>query len=393
MLNDFQDIRPTRAEINLDHLKHNLMEIRKISSSSARLCAIVKADGYGHGAVEVAKTALCSGASYLGVAFLDEALELRKKGIEAPILILGFTPESQFDRIIEYDITQTVYDLKSAAILSEKAVKQGKKAKIHIKLDTGMSRIGFQADPALVSEVVKIFDLQGLEVEGIFTHFARADEKDKSSAEEQFRQYMQTVKAIEKCGHKIPIKHTANSAALVQLTHTYLDMVRPGIILYGLYPSDEVNKGRIHLKPLMSLKTIVSYVKTLPKGRAVSYGGTYVTQKQSRIATLPVGYADGYSRLLSSKGEVLIRGQRAPIIGRICMDQCMVDVTDVKGHIESGEEVVLIGSDGDEEISVEEIAGIIGTINYEITCNISKRVPRVYIKNGKIINIKNLLVK
>lgn len=393
MVSDIQYIRPTWAEINLDYLRYNLLEIQRITSSTSRLCAIVKADGYGHGAVEVARTALSCGASYLGVAFLDEALELRGKGIADPILILGFTPENQFDTIIEHDITQTVYNLKSAVILSEKAVKRNKKAKIHIKIDTGMSRIGFCPDASSISDIRKLFSLKGLEVEGVFTHFARADETDKSSTQEQFRVFIDTVNALEEGGYKIPIKHAANSAGILEYPHTHLDMVRPGIILYGMYPSDEVTRNRISLKPLMSLKTRVSHVKILPKGRAISYGGSYITRRQSIIATLPVGYADGYSRLLSSQAEVLIKGQRAPILGRICMDQCMVDVTDIQGHVNPGEEVVLIGSDGGERISAEEIAGFIGTINYEITCGISKRVPRVYIEDGKIRKVKNLLAK
>ena len=393
MVSDLQYIRPTWAEINLDYLRYNLLEIQRITSSTSRLCAIVKADGYGHGAVEVARTALSCGASYLGVAFLDEALELRGKGIADPILILGFTPENQFDTIIEHDITQTVYNLKSAVILSEKAVKRNKKAKIHIKIDTGMSRIGFCPDASSISDIRKLFSLKGLEVEGVFTHFARADETDKSSTQEQFRVFIDTVNALEEGGYKIPIKHAANSAGILEYPHTHLDMVRPGIILYGMYPSDEVTRNRISLKPLMSLKTRVSHVKILPKGRAISYGGSYITRRQSIIATLPVGYADGYSRLLSSQAEVLIKGQRAPILGRICMDQCMVDVTDIQGHVNPGEEVVLIGSDGGERISAEEIAGFIGTINYEITCGISKRVPRVYIEDGKIRKVKNLLAK
>lgn len=393
MASDLSNIRPTWAEIDLDNLRHNILEIQRITSSHTKLCAIVKADGYGHGAVEVAREALACKASYLGVALLDEALELRGDGITSPILILGFTPESQFDTIIEHDITQTIYNLESAVILSEKAVKRNKKAKVHIKIDTGMSRIGFCPDTSSVSQIRKLFSLKGLEVEGIFTHFARADERDRSVTYEQFRVLTETVNAIEESGYKIPIKHAANSSGILEYPNTHLNMVRPGIILYGLYPSDEVTKSRISLKPLMNLKTRVSHVKVLPRGRAISYGGTYVTQRQSLIATLPIGYADGYPRLLSSRSQVLIKGQRAPILGRICMDQCMVDVTDIKGDVEPGEEVVLIGSEGGDKISVEEIAKLAGTINYEITCGISKRVPRVYIRDGKIRKIKNLLVK
>ncbi|NLZ53773.1 MAG: alanine racemase [Thermoanaerobacteraceae bacterium] len=392
MITDLADIRPTWAEINLDNLRHNIMEIKRITSSATRLCAIVKADGYGHGAVEVAREALACGVSYLGVAFLDEAVELRENGITSPILILGFTPENLFDRILEYNITQTVYNFNSAVTLSEYALKRNKKAKVHIKIDTGMSRIGFCPETCTTAEFKKLILLQGLEIEGIFTHFARADERDRSCTNGQFHIFTEVVNAIEESGYKIPIKHVANSAGILQYPETHLDMVRPGIILYGLYPSGEVTKNLISLKPVMSLKTRVSNVKVLPKGRAISYGGTFITQRQSVVATLPVGYADGYSRLLSSKAHVLIKGQTAPVVGRICMDQCMVDVTDVRGSVSIGDEAVLIGDDGNHRISAEEIAKLTGTINYEVVCGISKRVPRVYISGGKIIKVKNLLV-
>lgn len=378
--------RPTRAEINLDNLEHNLHEIKRVTRAGASLCAVVKADAYGHGAVEVANTALSCGAKYLAVAILEEAVQLRKAGVKAPILILGFTPEEQFDRIVEYGITQTVFNLDSAKLLSEKAVERGVKAKVHIKLDTGMSRIGFQAQMSSLPEIEEIFKLPGIEVEGIFTHFAKADEKDKTFSEEQFKKFDAIVKALENRGFRIPIKHVANSAAIIDLPEMHLDMVRPGIILYGIYPSDEVKREKIDLKPVMSFKTRVSHVKKVPAGTPISYGGTFITQRESIIATLPVGYADGYSRLLSSKAEVLIRGRRAPLVGRICMDQCMVDVTDVPG-VMPGDDVELFGEGKDGGVTADELARIVGTIPYEIVCGISKRVPRIYIKNGKIIKI------
>ncbi|MDI3480965.1 MAG: alanine racemase [Tepidanaerobacteraceae bacterium] len=390
---DLAHLRPTRAEINLDNLEHNLREIRRVTHPRAKICAVVKADGYGHGAQEVAQTALACGASYLAVAFLDEALQLRRAGITAPILILGFTPEEQFDKIIEHDITQTIYTVSSARELSRQAKEQGKKAKVHIKLDTGMSRIGFQTDPASIEDIKKLFFMENLEVEGMFTHFSKADESDKSFTQEQFEKYMSVAEELEKAGYRIPIKHVANSAAVIELPHTHLDMVRPGIILYGLYPSDEVARSRICLKPVMTLKTRVSHVKVLDAGRAVSYGGTFVTKRKSVIATLPVGYADGYFRLLSSKASVMIKGRRAPVVGRICMDQCMVDVTDIEGKVEPQEEVVLFGESSGSAVTADEIARIIGTINYEVVCAVARRVPRVYFKNGKIIKIKNLLAE
>lgn len=385
-------INPTRAEINLDNLRHNLTMVRKVISPNTKICVVLKADGYGHGALEVAQIAEDEDVSYLAVATLDEALSLRQNGIKMPILILGFTPEYQFDKIIEQNITQTVFEFKSAQILSSLAKRRGKKAKIHIKLDTGMSRLGFPVESSTISEIIKISRLEGLKVEGIFTHFARADEKDKSYTKKQFKDFLSVVDRLEERGFSVPIKHVANSAAVIDCPKTNLDMVRPGIILYGLYPSDEVDKSKVKLKPVMTLKTKIAYVKTLGKGRSVSYGGTFVTSRKSLIATLPIGYADGYFRALSSKAHVLVNGQRAPVIGRICMDQCMVDVTDIKGSIKQGDDVVVLGAMGQEKISAEQLAHLAGTINSEVVCSISKRVPRVYIENGKISKVKDLLV-
>jgi alanine racemase len=385
---DLKNLRPTRAEINLDNLEHNVREIKRIVKPNTAICTVVKADGYGHGAFNISKTVLSSGASYLAVAILDEAIELRQKGIKAPILVLGYTPEDQFNIVIENEITQTIFSLRSAEILSRYATLYNKTARVHIKLDTGMSRLGFQAELSSIPFIEKIFRLDGLRVEGIYTHFAKADEADKSFTKEQFRKFIEITKILKNRGFNAPLLHAANSAALIDLTHMHLQMVRPGIILYGIYPSNKVNKKKIKLKPVMSFRTRVAHIKTLSRGRAVSYGGTYVTTRQSIIATLPVGYADGYARSLSSRAEVLIKGQRAPVIGRICMDQCMVDVTDVHGSVEPGEDVVLFGEMGKEKISAEEIAEMIGTIGYEVVCSISKRVPRVYIKEQNIIKIK-----
>lgn len=386
-----QCINPTRAEINLDNLKHNLAMVRKIISPKTKICAVLKADGYGHGAFEVAQIAENAKISYLAVATLDEALYLRQKGIKIPILILGFTPVYQFDKIIEQNITQTVFDFESAKDLSFLAKKQGKKAKVHIKLDTGMGRLGFPVEPSTISEIIKILKLEGLEVEGLFTHFARADEKDKNYTKKQFNDFLLVANRLKKLGFSIPIKHVANSAAIIDCPETNLDMVRPGIMLYGLYPSDKVNKDKVKLKPVMTLKTKIAYVKSLSKGKSVSYGGTFVTKRQSLIATLPIGYADGYFRALSSKASVLVNGQRAPVIGRICMDQCMVDVTDIKGSVKKGDDVVILGAMEQEKILAEQLAHLAGTINYEVICSIGKRVPRVYIENGKIAKIKDFL--
>ncbi len=386
---DVEHLRPTRAEIDLGNLEHNFKEIRRIISPRAKICAVVKAEAYGHGAFEVAQTLISCGVSCLSVAVIDEAIELRQNGIKTPILILGFTPEDQFDKIIEHDIIQTVYSTKSAEKLSEIAGKKGKKAKVHIKLDTGFNRIGYQLDNLSINEIKRLFELKNLQIEGIYTHFARADEADNLFTMEQFRKFMTAVDALERDGIYIPIRHTANSAAIIGFPYTHLDMVRPGIILYGLYPSEKINMSRINLKPVMSVKTKVSGIKTLPKGKSIN---SFVTNRQSVIATLPVGYADGYSRRLSDKAEVIIKGQRVPVIGRICIDECMIDVTDITSGVKVGDDVVLFGSMGKQVISVNELAVKMGTINYEVICAISSRVPRIYIRDGKIIKVKNLLV-
>ena len=274
--------------------------------------------------------------------------------------------------------------------LSLKAIKMGKPVKIHIKLDTGMGRIGFLADSPIISEVERVFELPGIEVEGIFTHFAKADEKDKDFTFEQFYKFMDVVGRLESKGYRIPIKHAANSAAIIDLPETHLDMVRAGIMLYGCYPSDEVDKEKVKLKPVMSFKTKIAHLKELEKGKPISYGGTFITQRNSRIATLPVGYADGYFRLLSSKGEVFVKGKRAKVVGRVCMDQCMVDVTEIEG-LKVADDVELFGDGTNNGVTADEVAKIIGTISYEVLCAVSKRVPRVYIEDGKIIKVKNYL--
>jgi alanine racemase len=381
---DVEHLRPTRAEIDLGNLEHNFKQIRRIISPKAKICAVVKAEAYGHGAFEVAQSLISCGVFCLSVAVIDEAIELRQNGIKAPILILGFTPEDQFDKIIEHDIIQTVYSTKSARILSEAAANKGKKVKVHIKLDTGFNRIGYQLDDSSLNEIKKLFELKNLQIEGIYTHFARADEADNVFTMEQFRKFMTIVDILEGDGFDIPIRHTANSAAIIEFPYTHLDMVRPGIILYGLYPSEKINTSRINLKPVMSVKTKVSNIKTLPKGKSIN---SFITNRQSIIATLPVGYADGYSRRLSNKAEVLINGQRVPVVGRICIDECMVDVTDITSGVQVGDDAVLFGSMGNQVISVEELAMKMGTINYEVICAISMRVPRIYIKDGKIIKV------
>ena len=380
------------AEINLDHIAHNVREIRHITNKKAEIMGVVKADAYGHGVMEVTKTLLGNGVSRLAVSMLDEAIQLRKNGVCVPILVLSYTDPVRAEEVIDYDITQTVFSHDLAGALSAAAVKLDKKVKIHIKIDTGMTRVGFMPGYSAVKNVVEISRLPGIIIEGLFTHFASADEKDKSYTYMQFERFMSIWNELSRIGVYIPIKHVSNSAAVTEFPEMHLDMVRPGIILYGLYPSEEVDKGRIHLKPAMSLKANVILVKDVEEGTCVSYGRIFTTGRDSRIATIPIGYADGYSRLLNSKGRVLVNGEIVPVVGKICMDQCMIDVTDIAGEVNVGDEAVLFGRQGDREITVEEVAAQIGTVNYEVVCIVGKRIPRVYLQDGKIVKVLNYLI-
>ncbi|QNU67502.1 alanine racemase [Ruminiclostridium herbifermentans] len=380
------------AEINLDNIAHNIREIRRITHKNAEIMGVVKADAYGHGVMEVTRTLLANGAQRLAVSMLDEAIQLRRNGIEAPILILGYTDPIRANEIIENDVTQTVYSRELAQALSSEAVRQGKKVKIHIKIDTGMSRMGFLPGYSAVKNVVEISQMPNIIIEGLFTHFATADEKNREFTLMQFERFMSICSELQRIGIHIPVKHCANSAGIIEYPEMHLDMVRPGIILYGMYPSEEVDKSKIHLKPAMTLKANVILVKEVEKNTSISYGRIFTTQRTSKIATIPIGYADGYTRMLSNKGKVLIREQFAPVVGRICMDQCMIDVTDIEGNVEVGDEVVLIGAQGDNVITVEDVAGSIGMINYEFVSVVGKRIPRAFIHNGKISKILNYLI-
>lgn len=366
--------RSVWAEIDLAAIQHNVREIKKKIAGNAALCAVVKADGYGHGAPAVAKAALAAGADRLAVAIVNEAVELREAGIEVPILVLGHTPTCQAVLVAEREITQTIFSMEAAKALSEAAVATGKKVKVHIKIDTGMGRLGICPDEA-GAFAAAVQELPGLEIEGIFSHFACSDSEDKSFTYEQYHRFMEAAERVAARGIHIPIKHIANSAAVLELPETHLDMVRPGIILYGLWPSEEV-KQDILLKPAMKFKAQVGFLKEVPAQSPISYGRTYYTTKPSRIATIPVGYADGWSRLLAGKAQVLIRGQRAPMVGRVCMDQCMMDVSHIPG-VRTGDEALLFGG---AELPVEEVAAHLGTINYEVVCMIGKRVPRIYVE-------------
>lgn len=366
----------THAKVDLHAVLSNINEVKKRVGKSTKVMAVIKADGYGHGSTTLGKF-LENEVDYYGVATIEEAIQLREYGIKLPILILGYTSPSQYLEIVENDITQTIYNLEMAKEISRIATECGKQVKIHIALDTGMTRIGFDANETGILAIKEISSLSNLVVEGLFTHFATADEIDKSYSKLQMDRYDNFVGLLEQKGIHIPIKHMCNSAGIVEFNHHRFDMVRAGIIIYGLYPSEEVDKNSIKLKPALEWKTHVINVKNVEAGYGVSYGKTYITKSKTKIATLSVGYADGYPRALSSKGRVLIHGEYAPIIGRICMDQMMVDVTHIN-NVEIEDEVTLVGKDGDKIISVEELANASESFNYEFVCGIGKRVPRVY---------------
>lgn len=381
----------TWAEVDLDAIAHNIKEIRKITNPSAQLMAVVKADAYGHGFLEVTKTLLENGADRLAVATLREGEQLRSRGVQVPILVLGALMEEDIEDYINFNITPNVFSYETAHAISYIAEKKEKVTKIHIKLDTGMSRIGFltgENNEKVVEEIIKISKLPYIEIEGIFSHFSTSDEYDDSYTRLQFKRFMDVINMLEEREIHIPIKHICNSAAIMMYPEMHMDMVRPGVILYGMYPSDEVDKSKLDLKPAMTLKAKVTLVKEVEPGRGVSYGKEYITDKVTKIATVPIGYADGYLRRLAKEGKMIVHGQQVPIIGRICMDQCMIDVTNVH-NIERGDEVILFSDKG---ITVDDLARWLDTINYEVTCVIGKRIPRIYKKNGKAVKVLNYLV-
>ena len=369
------------AEIDLDAIAFNIESIKKNISENTQIVAVIKADGYGHGAVMIAKK-LENDSRIWGyaVATAAEALELRNSGIKKPLLILSYAFASDYKALIEHEVRLAVFTFEMAVALSETAQKLGKCCKIHIKVDTGMTRIGVQPDLDAIELIKRISELKNIEIEGIFTHFARADEKDKTKAYEQLDKFQAFIKQMEETtAIRIPMKHCSNSAGIAEIPEANMDMVRAGIILYGLWPSEEVAEGnKIELKPVLSLKSKVVYVKTVPVGQEISYGGTFTTKRETRVATICIGYGDGYPRSLSNKGYVLINGQRAPILGRVCMDQFMVDITDVTGDVQTGSVVTLIGKDGEETITMEALGALSGRFNYELACDLGKRIPRVY---------------
>lgn len=377
----------TFAEIDLDAIENNLSEIRKCISDTTKLCAVVKADGYGHGAATIAEM-LSDKVDYFAVASADEAMELRLSGITNNILVLSYTHSDDYEELIANDVSLTVYDAKKAEAISKTAEKLGKTAKIHIPVDTGMTRIGFFPDDDAIEAIKKISTYKNLEFEGIFSHYACADMEDKTVSEKQTELFRGFVEKCRAEGIEFRIHHLCNSAGISEFTE-HFDMVRLGISLYGLYPSDEIDKTRVSLLPALTFKSHIISIKDVAPDTGISYGHTYVTDSHRRIATVSAGYADGYPRALSGCGRVIVNGRYAPIVGRVCMDMFMIDVTDIECNIT--DEVILFGTDGKLSVSVEEIGEKSMSFNYEIVCGVSRRIPRVYKKDGKIIKTVNYL--
>ncbi len=370
------------AEINLDALLHNLEAMRENIDPDTKICAVVKTDAYGHGCVQIAK--VLEDVDYIwgyATATVDEAMELRQHDIKKPILVLGYTFKDSYADMIKNDIRPTLFRMDMARDFSDEAVRLGIEAPVHIKIDTGMSRIGFQVEKDSVEEILSIFKFPNLIPEGIFTHFARSDEEDKTAAREQLELFRQMIHALSDEGLTFAIHHCSNSAAILELPEANMEMVRAGVTMYGMWPSDEIDHS-FDLEPVLSLKSRVVHIKELPAGREVSYSGTYTTTEDTMVATIPIGYGDGYPRSLSSKGYVLIHGQKAPILGRVCMDQLMVDITGIE-DVNILDEVTLIGTDGNRQITIEEVGDLSGRFNYEFACCLGDRIPRIYYLDGK----------
>ena len=378
------------AYIDLDAILHNYQEIKNGLDEHTKIMGVIKTDGYGHGAIaighELEKLASVWGYA---TATAEEAFILRKAGLKKPILVLGYTFPYAYEEMINGDIRPTIFKTDSLAEWEAAANRVGKRAFVHVKVDTAMSRIGIQPDEEGVEFVREIKKYKQLSIEGIFSHFSKADEVDLTHAKLQFQKYINFVNLVEEeCNIIIPMKHCSNSAAAMRINEANLDMIRLGISQHGMWPSEDIPKKGIDLKPALTLKSHIVYTKNIKKGTQVSYGGTFEANEDMRIATIPVGYGDGYPRSLSNKGYDLIRGQKAPILGRVCMDQFMVDVSKIDGVVDN-EEVTLIGRDGDLEITMEELGELSGRFNYELACDLGKRIPRVYLKEGKIIATKD----
>ncbi|PTM53304.1 alanine racemase [Desmospora activa DSM 45169] len=382
--------RDTMVEVDLDAIAHNVQQFLQWLTPGVRLMAAVKGDAYGHGAIPVAQAAVKAGATDLAVAFLDEAEELREAGIQAPILILGHTPQRGLQRAMELDVALTVSDGETIVAIADAARQSGQTARVHVKVDTGMGRLGVQPDEA-VALIRQWHNQPGVVIEGLFSHFATADEADKSYARQQHRRLSAVVERLGAEGIQIPLVHCANSAATIDLPEYAHAMVRVGISMYGYYPSPDVNPDAVKLQPALTLKTRITRLARPQAGTGISYGKTRVVDGTRWIATVPIGYADGYSRALSNKGTAIVRGRRVPVIGRVCMDQTMLDVTDAM-PVQVGDEVVLYGQQQQEVVTVDEVADLLGTISYEVTCMLDRRIPRIYTRSGKRVHIRNLLL-
>ena len=373
------------VEVNLDYIVENLENMKQNMASNTQIIAVIKTDGYGHGGIPIARH--IESLEFLfgfAVATAEEAFELREAGVKKPILVLSYAFPYAYERLIKDDIRITIFRMDTLDALEKAAEKVGKSAKVHIKVDTGMGRIGIQTDESGESFVKAALNIKGISVEGIYTHFACADEKDLTSAKAQIRKFCDfTEKVEQELSYKIPIHHSSNSAGILALPEANMNLVRAGITMYGLLPSSEMVKTQVPLKPVLSLQSHIVYVKELQKGQTVSYGSKFVAEMPTKVATIPLGYGDGYPRSLSSKGYVLIRGQKAPILGRVCMDQFMVDVTQIP-EAKEGDLVTLIGKNGDESITANDLGELSGRFNYELVCDLNQRLPRVYIKDQKV---------
>ena len=372
------------AKIDLDAIAYNMEQMKQNIRPETKVMAVIKADGYGHGAVQIAE--MMERWNYIwgfAVATLDEAVVLRTEGIQKPILVLGCVFPDQYMEMLKHEIRMNIYTEEMAESISRMAAREGKTAYMHIKLDTGMSRLGFGINEQSAETIKRISKMPNVNMEGIFTHFTKADEKDKSFTKKQIQEFVWMTERLKEKNVRFTYEHCSNSAGIIDVPEANFDIVRAGISTYGLYPSEEVDKTNVKLKPALALKSHVAFVKEIESGTPVSYGGTFVAKEKMKIATIPVGYADGYPRSLSNKGYVLIRGKKAPILGRVCMDQCMVDVTQIEG-VSFGDKVTMIGKDGNEILPVEVLSELSGRFNYEFVCDLGKRIPRVYVRDGKI---------
>jgi alanine racemase len=384
---DIDDVTSrTWVEIDMDAVLHNVRSIRAVTQKKAKIMAVVKADAYGHGVQEIAKILIESNqVDRFAVSMLDEAIEMRNSGITVPILVLGYTRPSRAQEIIAFDITQSIFDHELAQIISEEAVKMYAQARVHIKIDTGMGRVGFLPGYRAVKDIARIASLPNVILEGIFTHFSCAGDSDSTYSDSQLAFFLGIDNELKRIGIHIPIRHISNSAGIMAYQNAHLDMVRPGLILYGLYPSEHLEQwSDLRIKPAMSFKTRIIQIKTLPQGASIGYDKTFTTQHETVVATLSAGYADGLSRRLSNTGHVLIAGQRCPIIGKICMDLCMVDISGIKQRVKLDDEAVIYGLQGTSSIRIEELAERSGQINYELCCIVGRRVPRVYLMNQAV---------